>query len=130
MFSKIVAFGAFLAAANASGHGHAAVSSQSIVHHGGYAAPLAHGHGAQLAYAAPVAYGAPAGPLAHGHGAQLAYAAPVAYAAPAAHYDGHDTYIQRGCTQLCPISSPRPCPSPWLPPLLNQYFSCPVMLYL
>ncbi|CAH0407842.1 unnamed protein product [Chilo suppressalis] len=75
MFSKIVAFGALLAAANAGlYHGHA-VSSQSIVRHdeahapAHYAAPLAH-------YAAPVAH----------------YAAPLAYAAPAAHYAGHDEY--------------------------------------
>ncbi|KAJ8732849.1 hypothetical protein PYW07_015448 [Mythimna separata] len=65
MFSKIVAFGALLAAANASlyGHGHA-VSSQSIVRH-------------DEAYATPLHYAAP-----------LAY-----YAAPAVHYDGHDTYL-------------------------------------
>ncbi|CAG9784962.1 unnamed protein product [Diatraea saccharalis] len=84
MFSKIVAFGALLAAANAGlyGHGHA-VSSQSIIRHdeghapAHYAVPLAH-------YAAPVAhYAAPA----------THYAAPVAhYAAPVAHYDGHDEY--------------------------------------
>ncbi|VVC93496.1 unnamed protein product [Leptidea sinapis] len=78
MFSKIVSFGALLAAVNAGlyghEHGHAAVSSHSVVHH---AAPAPH-------YAAP-AYA----PLAHA--APLAYA-PLAYAAPAAHYDGHDTY--------------------------------------
>ncbi|CAG4938107.1 unnamed protein product [Colias eurytheme] len=63
MFSKIIAFGAFLAAAKAGLHGHA-VSSQSIVHHGaGHYAPLA------------------AAPLAYSH-----------YAAPAHQYEGHDTY--------------------------------------
>ncbi|XP_052750383.1 cuticle protein 7-like [Galleria mellonella] len=69
MFSKLIAFGALLAAANAGlYHGHA-VSSQSIVRHdeGHYAAPLVH--------AAPVAH----------------YAAPIAYA-PAAYYEGHDEY--------------------------------------
>ncbi|XP_075970748.1 uncharacterized protein LOC142973080 isoform X1 [Anticarsia gemmatalis] len=81
MFSKIVAFGALLAAANAGllGHGHA-VSSQSIIRHDEplhYAAPVAH-------YAAPVAHYA--APVVH-------HVAPVAhYAAPVAHYDGHDTY--------------------------------------
>ncbi|XP_063890269.1 cuticle protein 7-like [Helicoverpa armigera] len=71
MFSKIVAFGALLAAANAGlyGHGHA-VSSQSIVRHD-------EAHAVPLYYAAPAAY----------------YSAPVAhYAAPVADYDGHDTY--------------------------------------
>ncbi|PZC78997.1 hypothetical protein B5X24_HaOG216948 [Helicoverpa armigera] len=64
MFSKIVAFGALLAAANAGlyGHGHA-VSSQSIVRHD-------EAHTVPVYYAAPAAY----------------------YAAPVAHYDGHDTY--------------------------------------
>ncbi|XP_075970741.1 uncharacterized protein LOC142973074 [Anticarsia gemmatalis] len=92
MFSKIVAFGAFLAAASASlyGHGHA-VSSQSIVRHDGhhyggahYAAPIAH-------YSAPVSHYSSS--VAH-HAAPAAYyAAPIAhYAAPVAHYDGHDTY--------------------------------------
>ncbi|CAB3243102.1 unnamed protein product [Arctia plantaginis] len=74
MFSKIVAFGAMLAAANAGllGHGHA-ISSQNIIRHDEpihYAAPLAH-------YAAPAVH----------------YAAPIAqHTAPVAHYDGHDTY--------------------------------------
>ncbi|CAG9560596.1 unnamed protein product [Danaus chrysippus] len=71
MFSKIAAFGAMLAAANAGvlpGHG-SAVSSQSIVHHDA------------VHHAAPaVAYAAYA-PVAYGH-----------YAAPSAHYDGHDEY--------------------------------------
>ncbi|KAJ8731929.1 hypothetical protein PYW08_014659 [Mythimna loreyi] len=64
MFTKIVAFSALLAAANASlyGHGHA-VSSQSIVRH-------------DEAYVAPLHYAAP-----------LAY-----YAAPVDHYDGHYAY--------------------------------------
>nr|XP_026485941.1 cuticle protein 7-like [Vanessa tameamea] len=68
MFSKIVAFGALLAAANAGLYGHA-VSSQSIIRHDGgqYAAPLAY---------APVAY-APVAQYGHYDGA---------------HYDGHDTY--------------------------------------
>ncbi|XP_038210885.1 cuticle protein 8-like [Zerene cesonia] len=75
MFSKIVAFGAMIAAANAGYYAHGpAFSSQSIVRHdeglGHFAAP-AH-------YAVPLAYAAP---LAH-------YAAPVAYGA----YDGHDEY--------------------------------------
>ncbi|XP_041976767.1 cuticle protein 8-like isoform X2 [Aricia agestis] len=88
MFSKILAFGAMLAAANAGllgGHGHA-VSSQSIVRHdaGHYAAPLAY-----AAHAAPLTYA--------GHAAPVAYAAPVAHAvplayAPAAHYAAHDEY--------------------------------------
>ncbi|XP_050342982.1 cuticle protein 7-like [Nymphalis io] len=79
MFSKIVAFGALLAAASAGyypGHGHA-VSSQSIVRHD---EGLSLGH-----IAAPAHYAVPlvqAAPLAH-------YAAPVAYAG---HYDGHDEY--------------------------------------
>ncbi|CAG9560597.1 unnamed protein product [Danaus chrysippus] len=78
MFSKIAAFGAMLAAANAgvlSGYG-GAVSSQSIVRHDAvhHAAPA-------VAYAVPaVAYAAYA-PVASGH-----------YAAPSAHYDGHDEY--------------------------------------
>ncbi|CAK1604369.1 unnamed protein product [Parnassius mnemosyne] len=71
MFSKIVAFGALIAAANAGllhGHG-AAISSQSIIRR-------------------DVGYGA--GPLSLAHGAQYA---PVAhYAAPAAYYGGHDYY--------------------------------------
>ncbi|XP_068630567.1 cuticle protein 7-like [Battus philenor] len=75
MFSKIVAFGALVAAASAGlihGHG-ASVASESVVHHGGsYAA-------APLAYAA-----APA------HAVQ--YAPVASYAAPAASYDGHDYY--------------------------------------
>ncbi|XP_028030305.1 cuticle protein 8-like [Bombyx mandarina] len=84
MFSKIVTFGAFLAAANAGlyGHGHA-VSSQSIIRHD--EAPLHYAHAAPVAhYAAPIAHYA--APIAH-------YAAPVAhYAAPVAHYAGHDEY--------------------------------------
>ncbi|KAJ2939692.1 hypothetical protein O0L34_g14412 [Tuta absoluta] len=100
MFSKIVAFGALLAAANAGllPHGHA-VSSQSIVRHddghyadGHYAAaPVAHYAAAPVAhYASPVVHAAPvahyAAPVAH-------YAAPVAhYAAPVAHYDGHEQH--------------------------------------
>ncbi|CAH2230507.1 jg18609 [Pararge aegeria aegeria] len=66
MFTKVIAFGALLAAANAGlyGHGHA-VSSQSIIRHD-------EGHAAPLAYAAP-----------------SAYAAPLAYGG---HYDGHDSY--------------------------------------
>ncbi|XP_053602741.1 cuticle protein 7-like [Plodia interpunctella] len=79
MFSKIVAFGAMLAAANAGLYGHA-VSSQSIVRHdeGHYTAPVAH-------YAAPVAHYA--APVAH-------YAAPVAHYAPVEQYaeHGHDYY--------------------------------------
>ncbi|CAK1604370.1 unnamed protein product [Parnassius mnemosyne] len=76
MFSKIVAFGALVAAANAGllhGHG-AAVSSQSIVRHdAGYgAAPLAHA-------AVPVAHAVQYAPVTH-------------YAAPAADYSGHDYY--------------------------------------
>ncbi|CAG4941781.1 unnamed protein product [Parnassius apollo] len=70
MFSKIVAFGALVAAANAGllhGHG-AAVSSQSIVRH-------------------DASYGA--APLAH---AAVPVAQAVHYAAPAADYDGHDYY--------------------------------------
>ncbi|XP_075970742.1 uncharacterized protein LOC142973075 [Anticarsia gemmatalis] len=94
MFSKLVAFGALLAAANAGllGHGHA-VSSQSIVRHDEAhvapvhyaAAPVAHYAAAPVAhYAAPIAHYA--APVAH-------HVAPVAhYAAPVAHYDGHDTY--------------------------------------
>ncbi|XP_013135237.1 PREDICTED: cuticle protein 19-like [Papilio polytes] len=83
MFSKIVAFGALVAAANAGllGHGHgAAVSSQSIVRHDA-------GHGY-----APIAHAAV--PVAHAY-APVAHAvhAPVAhYAAPVAAYDGHDYY--------------------------------------
>ncbi|XP_014365574.2 cuticle protein 7-like [Papilio machaon] len=71
MFSKIVAFGALVAAANAgllAGHG-GLVTSQSVVHHGGYAAaPLVH-----------------AAPLAHA-------AVPIAHAAPVAYTSGHDYY--------------------------------------
>ncbi|CAH2230504.1 cuticle protein 7-like [Pararge aegeria] len=66
MFSKILAFGAFLAAANAGllhGLGHA-VSSQSIIRHD-------EGH-----YASPVGHAAPA----------------LAYAGPAGHYGGHHEY--------------------------------------
>ncbi|CAG4941787.1 unnamed protein product [Parnassius apollo] len=71
MFSKIVAFGALIAAANGGllhGHG-AAISSQNIIHHdAGYgAAPLSLAHGVQYA------------PVAH-------------YAAPAISYGGHDYY--------------------------------------
>ncbi|XP_013177849.1 PREDICTED: cuticle protein 7-like [Papilio xuthus] len=68
MFSKIFAFGAMLAAANAGlypGYGHA-VSSQSIVRHDGHATPVYQGHYAPLAYS--------------GH------------YAPAAVYGGHDYY--------------------------------------
>ncbi|CAH2107173.1 unnamed protein product [Euphydryas editha] len=67
MFSKIVAFGAILAAANAGLlHGYGpAISSQTIIRHD-------EGH-----YAAPIAY--------------AAYA-PIAHAAPAVHYGGHDEY--------------------------------------
>ncbi|CAB3243108.1 unnamed protein product [Arctia plantaginis] len=83
MFSKIVAFGAFLAAASANlyGHGHGhAVSSQSIVRHDQpihYAPQVSHYSSSVAHYAAPVAH----------------YAAPIAhYAAPVAQYDGHDSY--------------------------------------
>ncbi|CAH0728852.1 unnamed protein product, partial [Brenthis ino] len=85
MFSKIVAFGALLAAANAGyypDHGHA-VSSQSIVRHD---EGLTLGH-----IAAPAHYAIPlvqAAPLAH-------YAAPTAYATPLAYagnYNGHDEH--------------------------------------
>ncbi|KAF9405913.1 hypothetical protein HW555_013539 [Spodoptera exigua] len=81
MFSKIVAFGALLAAANAGllGHGHA-VSSQSIVRHDeAHAAPLHYAAAPVAHYAAPVVAHYAAAPVAH-------------YAAPVAHYDGHDTY--------------------------------------
>ncbi|CAK1553774.1 unnamed protein product [Leptosia nina] len=77
MISKIIAFGAFLAAAKAGLHGHA-VSSQSIVRHDtGYAG----------AGYAPLAYG--------GH-----------YGAASYNYDGHDTYIQRSSTELRTICPP------------------------
>ncbi|CAH2107171.1 unnamed protein product [Euphydryas editha] len=82
MFSKIVAIGAMLAAANAGLlHGYGpAISSQSIIRHD-------EGH-----YAAPIAYAAPLAHSAHiVHAAPAAYA-PLAYAASAAHYDGHDEY--------------------------------------
>ncbi|KAM3962367.1 uncharacterized protein ACR2FA_003607 [Aphomia sociella] len=75
MFSKLVAFGALLAATNAGPYGHA-VSSQSIVHHGGYA-PVAHIDAPAL-YAAPLVHAAP---LAH-------YDAPIAYDG----YNGHDEH--------------------------------------
>ncbi|CAH2075407.1 unnamed protein product, partial [Iphiclides podalirius] len=83
MFSKILAFGALVAAANAGllhGHG-ASVSSQSIVRHdSGYAA-------APIAYAAaPIAHAA--APLAH----TAQYAPAAHYAAPAAYSEGHDYY--------------------------------------
>ncbi|XP_075971018.1 uncharacterized protein LOC142973266 [Anticarsia gemmatalis] len=102
MFSKLVAFGALLAAANAGllGHGHA-VSSQSIVRHDEAhvapvhyaAAPVAHYAAAPVAHyaAAPVAHYA--APIAHYAAPVAHHVAPVAhYAAPVAHYDGHDTY--------------------------------------
>ncbi|XP_047507108.1 cuticle protein 19-like [Pieris napi] len=74
MFSKIVAFGAILAVANAGYYAYGpAVSSQSIVRH-----DEALGHLAAPAYAVPLSYAAP-----------LAYAAPVAYAGS---YEGHDEH--------------------------------------
>ncbi|PZC78994.1 cuticle protein 7 [Helicoverpa armigera] len=88
MFSKIVAFGALLAAANAGllGHGHA-VSSQSIIRHDeSHAAPLHYAAAPVAHYAAPIAHIA-AAPVAHYAAAPVAH-----YAAPVAHYDGHDTY--------------------------------------
>ncbi|XP_060801091.1 cuticle protein 18.6-like [Amyelois transitella] len=99
MFSKILAFGALVAAANAGlyGHGHA-VSSQSIVRHdeSHHSAPLV--HAAPVAhYAAPVAHYA--APVAHYAAPAAHYAAPVAHYAPVEHYaapaheeHGHDYY--------------------------------------
>ncbi|XP_022815942.1 cuticle protein 7-like [Spodoptera litura] len=95
MFSKLVAFGAMLAAAR--GHGHA-VSSQSIVRHDGghYAAPYAVPYAAPYVagYAAPYE-GAYAAPYDGVYAAP--YAAPLPYAADglayAGHYDdGHDEH--------------------------------------
>ncbi|XP_072940707.1 uncharacterized protein [Epargyreus clarus] len=90
MFSKIVAFGGLLAAANAGLYG-AAVSSQSIIRHDEAHSPVHYAvpfeHGVPLVHAAPAHYAAPI----------AAYAAPISpYAAPIAsyggHYDGHDQY--------------------------------------
>ncbi|CAH3820533.1 unnamed protein product [Pieris brassicae] len=95
MFSKIVAFGAILAVANAGYYAHGpAVSSQSIVRH-----DEALGHLAAPAYAVPLAYSAP-----------LAYAAPVAYAGS---YEGHDEHFQRRRPILRPFL-PRPASLPSL----------------
>ncbi|XP_061710146.1 cuticle protein 8-like [Cydia pomonella] len=101
MFSKIVAFSAFLAAASAGhlGYGHA-VSSQNIVRHDeGHYAPA---HYATPAHYAPVHYAAPvvhAAPIAH-------YAAPIAAYAPVAHYDGHDEYAHPKYDYAYSVSDP------------------------
>ncbi|CAB3243090.1 unnamed protein product [Arctia plantaginis] len=80
MFSKLLAFGALLAAAHGYGH---AISSQSIVRQVGAYAPL--GQYAGL-YAAPYAV-----PYVANYAVPLPYAAPVAYANhDEEEYDGHD----------------------------------------